>query len=187
MNAPSGLERILRAIIDFLLRPAEFFASGPWSVALSITVAILAVSSILAIIGILYTHLRAAEFRREVKKREDAAAAKVREEAKVVNKKWAKVVEHVNSDNEANWRLAIMEADIMLEELLGLLGYQGQTVADKLRSVNRGDFKTLDMAWDGHKIRNTIAHEGSDFQLPQREARRVIGLFEKVFTEHGFI
>jgi len=65
--------------------------------------------------------------------------------------------------------------------------YQGDTIAEKLKGIERSDFTTIDQAWDGHKIRNQIAHQGGDFRLTNREARRVAGLFEKVFKEFHFI
>jgi hypothetical protein len=105
----------------------------------------------------------------------------------VKNQKWMLVEQHVSSDNSSDWRLAILEADIILDELLDYLGYIGDTIGDKLKKVNRGDFQTLDQAWEAHKIRNAIAHEGSDFTLTQREAQRIIGLYRVVFEEFDYI
>jgi hypothetical protein len=103
------------------------------------------------------------------------------------NEKWARIVAHVGSDNPSDWRLSILEADILLDELLDELGYIGDTIGDKLKKAVIGDFKTLNEAWEAHKIRNAIAHEGQDFVLSQRDAQRVIGLYEKVFREFDFI
>lgn len=103
------------------------------------------------------------------------------------NERWERVVQHISSDNPSDWRLAILEADIILDELLDRLGYIGDTIGDKLKKVVRGDFKTLDNAWEAHRIRNAIAHEGSDFALTQRESRRIIGLYETVFREFDHI
>lgn len=99
------------------------------------------------------------------------------------NEKWVRIKEHLNSDNPADWRLAIIEADIMLEEMLRTLNYHGDSVGEMLKSVDPSDMLTLDAAWEAHKIRNSIAHGGSDFQLSEREARRAIALFETVFQE----
>ncbi|MES2436591.1 MAG: hypothetical protein V4519_01130 [Patescibacteria group bacterium] len=103
------------------------------------------------------------------------------------NQKWERIVAHISSDNSSDWRLAILEADIMLDDLLDHLGYVGDTIGDKLKKAVRGDFKTIDQAWEAHKIRNAIAHEGSDFILTQRDAQRIIGLYEDVFREFDFI
>ena len=111
----------------------------------------------------------------------------VNESEKLVNPKWEKVLEHINSPNHSDWRLAILEADIMLGEVLDKMGYLGATIGDKLKSIEQSDFTNLQAAWEAHKVRNMIAHEGSDFNLNKPEAERVIKLFEKVFKEFKFI
>lgn len=100
--------------------------------------------------------------------------------------RWDHIKEQVSTENEQSWRLAILEADIMLGELLDSLGYRGETMADKMKQVERGDFRTIDLAWEAHKVRNKIAHEGTSLILSSREAQRIIGLYEQAFREHGF-
>lgn len=103
------------------------------------------------------------------------------------NPKWQKVVAHANSNNPAEWRVAIIEADIMLDELLKILGYDGDGVGEMLKKVEPSDMLTLDQAWEAHKIRNRIAHSGQAFDLSERETQRVIKLFEEVFQEYQII
>lgn len=103
-----------------------------------------------------------------------------------INKSWDRVKLFVESYNESEWRLAVIEADIMLAELLNTMNLQGDSIGEKLKGVEKSDFNTLDLAWEAHKIRNQIAHDPS-FLLTQREAKRVIGLFEEVFREFSFI
>jgi hypothetical protein len=109
------------------------------------------------------------------------------QEPQAKNEKWKLVEAHISSDNPSDWRLAILEADIILDELLDSIGYIGDTIGDKLKKATKGDFQTLDQAWEAHKIRNAIAHEGSDFVLTQREALRIIGLYRVVFEEFDYI
>jgi len=101
--------------------------------------------------------------------------------------RWNRVVEQANGSNPEGWRLAILEADIMLSELLDVRGYRGETIADKMKQVDRGDFNSIDAAWEAHKIRNHIAHEGSAHELTAREVRRVIALYERAFREFKYI
>jgi hypothetical protein len=98
-------------------------------------------------------------------------------------RRWRKVVEHSNSTNPNDWKQAIIEADIMLDQLLTKLGYRGDSVGDKLKRTTKGDFKSQQAAWDAHLVRNRIAHDGSDFDLNEIEAKRVIGLYRQVFEE----
>lgn len=105
----------------------------------------------------------------------------------VVNPKWEKVLSHVESLNESDWRIAVIEADIILAELLEKLSLPGDTIGDKLKAVEKSDFKTLDDAWEAHKIRNRISHDGQNFMLNQRDARIAIDQYEKVFKEFEII
>jgi hypothetical protein len=103
------------------------------------------------------------------------------------NERWDKVLTHVHSDNPNDWRLAIIESDVMLDELVTRMGYRGMTLGDKLKQVSRGDIATIDAAWEAHRVRNQIAHAGSDYILTQREARRVVELYGSVFEEFKYI
>lgn len=102
-------------------------------------------------------------------------------------KKWDKIVAQSESTTPSEWRLAIIEADIMLDDLLSTLRLPGETMGDKLKAVEKSDFNTIDLAWEAHKARNMIAHQGSDFVLNQRETRRIISLYEVVFKEFHLI
>lgn len=103
------------------------------------------------------------------------------------NKRWLKIIDHVNSDSESDWRLAILECDIILDEMLTKMSYHGDTLADKLKAVEKSDFLSIDKAWEAHKIRNDIAHRGGEFQITNREVRRVVALYEDVFKEFHYI
>jgi uncharacterized membrane protein len=94
---------------------------------------------------------------------------------------------HASSDNPNDWRLGIIEADIMLEELLEERGIPGKTIGERLKHLNHETFHSLDEAWSAHKVRNEIAHTGGDFVLTKRVANETIAKYKKVFDEltHG--
>ncbi len=146
--------------------------------------------SLLFIMGIIYAKFKLGQIERanKLQKRvRHAEEKKVEKIAATENKKWKKVIEHVSSENSSDWRLAILEADILLAELLTKSGYRGEGIGEQLKTVEASDFHTLQSAWEAHKIRNRLAHDGSEYPLSQREAKRVIGLFEEVFKEFYFI
>ena len=94
--------------------------------------------------------------------------------------KFAVIQGYMSSTSEALWRIGIMEADNLLLETLREKGYRGEGLGEILKTAS---FKTIDLSWDSHKIRNRIAHEGSEFQLTEREAKRAFILFESVLRE----
>jgi hypothetical protein len=105
------------------------------------------------------------------------------DEKEAVNPRWTHIESLSGSVNPSDWRTAILEADIMLDEMLTKQGYRGATVAEKLQEVERADFATLGDAWEAHKVRNQIAHQGSSFDLSQTLARRTLAHYEAVFRE----
>ena len=113
------------------------------------------------------------------------ALKEVKKEKK--NERWSTIVEHISSTKEGDWRIAIIEADSMLDKLTKDLGLIGNDLGDRLRNAPKGDFQTLDNAWEAHKIRNRIAHEGLNFQLQYRDAKKAIEMYESVFNEFGII
>lgn len=151
-------------------------------------VAISIVLSILLAALIVYSYLRLMEVRRHEEESIAAAAHPVAaHDVSRTHLRWARLEEEANSDDEKRWRLAILEADIMLNELLDILGYRGETMADKMKQVDRANFRTIDMAWEAHRARNQIAHQGSSHLLSQRETRHIMGLYEQVFREFKLI
>ena len=103
------------------------------------------------------------------------------------NERWEKIIRYTNSNNASDWPLAVIEADVMLEELLRTMGYGGESVGEMLKLVDKNEFLTIEDAWEAHKTRNAIAHSGGTFQLNERETKRTIALFEKVFKEFRVI
>ncbi|OGG59438.1 hypothetical protein A3C86_00585 [Candidatus Kaiserbacteria bacterium RIFCSPHIGHO2_02_FULL_49_16] len=190
---PAGFSPIIEpvtagSIVDFLERTSsqDEFASlvHNWDVFVAYSVII----SLVLATGIIYCTIRIRQVRHLERMKFQAAERSVaKEDAPRTHLRWAKVLEQANSDSEQHWRLAILEADIMLNELLDLKGYKGDTMADKLKQVERADFNSIDDAWEAHKIRNSVAHEGASFQITSREVRRVIALYEKAFREFKVI
>lgn len=66
----------------------------------------------------------------------------------------------LKSDNDYELRHAVMEADKLVDHTLKLKGYAGETFADRLRNAQSNiDHQIYQSIWEGHKVRNTLAHE----------------------------
>lgn len=100
---------------------------------------------------------------------------------------WRNIQRYMQSHNPSDWRLAILEADILLYDMLDQIGFQGDSIGEKLKSVDPASFNSLDNAWQAHKIRNLIAHEGANFELTYDESKKAINNYQKVFDEFYFI
>ncbi|MFZ2484356.1 MAG: hypothetical protein WAX80_01060 [Minisyncoccia bacterium] len=190
------LGMIMTALLNFInsfgspdslgSRWVDYFLNHIWP----IWKLIAAIVSVLAIVGIVHTFRKLGAINLEEQKIYGVPLAIPDSEEEIVepkNDKWEQVLKYMNSNSSSDWRLAVIEADVILEELLRSLGYEGESVGEMLKSVDKSDFLTIEHAWEAHKVRNAVAHSGGDFQLNERETRRVIGLFEKVFREFDVI
>lgn len=151
------------------------------------------VFSLLLITGIVYCFMRIEQIVHDTKHHDKAHGhgkrGRTHEGASedLSEKRWERVLSHLNSERESDWRLAVLEADVLLDEMVTGMGYHGDSLGEKLKGVEKSDFTTLNKAWEAHAVRNKIAHEGAAFALTEREAKRVIGLYEEVFREFRYI
>ena len=103
------------------------------------------------------------------------------------NERWERVERLMASTAASDWRQAVIEADIILDEMLTRMGYDGASIGDRLKQIEQSDFVTLNKAWEAHKVRNHLAHRGGDYMFPKNEADRIINLYRQVFTEFYYI
>lgn len=141
--------------------------------------------SVAGLFMIVYATVRLYELRKREK--EFYGHVLLSEEANEENPRWKHIQELMGSSNPSDWRAAILEADIMLDDMLTRQGYTGEGIGEKLKSVDPADFATLQDAWEAHKVRNQIAHEGSSFQISQLLAQRTVARYEAVFREFELI
>lgn len=144
--------------------------------------------ALIVIVFALYVLVYSAMMYNEVRAREREAYRPVKikeQEANARRVQWEVILGHVNSANHAEWKLAVLEADKMLEDILDERGYVGAGLGEKLKDAN-GKFKTVQLAWEGHKLRNRIAHE-QQLEMTNKMARDAAAQFQAVFEELGVI
>ncbi len=144
---------------------------------------------VLFLAGIFYVHQKMKEIQKKDAKIFDTviSSAVEIEGQPIKNDRWERILEYINSESQAEWRLAILDADVVLDEMMTKAGYRGEGLGEKLRQVEKSDFHTLNSAWEAHKIRNAIAHDGSDVILTKRTAKKAIDLYRQVFEEFKYI
>lgn len=183
-----NIEYVFSKIVDILI-PIYNFITDPntWSV-IGLTSNIL---TIIFLAIIIFSFVRLIEIqifdRDEVNHEINEALKKQKEKDKLANPRWHYINTLIESPNESDWRVAIMEADSMLEESLQDKGLSGSTVSELLEGAKESGYRNIQDAWDAHLVRNKIAHEGSDYPLSQVEGRRVIKMFQNFFEEIGVV
>jgi len=99
-----------------------------------------------------------------------------------LNQNWQDVLNHLNSASESEWKLAIIEADKLIDDLLVQKGYQGESLAERLSMIDKKNMKSFELLWEAHKVRNRIAHK-LDFKINRNEALKVISYYGEALKD----
>ncbi|KKQ45479.1 MAG: hypothetical protein US63_C0016G0030 [Candidatus Moranbacteria bacterium GW2011_GWC2_37_8] len=95
-----------------------------------------------------------------------------------MQKRWDKVKKRLKDGNPSQYKVAIIEADAIVEEILDGIGYKGANMTEKLESVGAAHLDDhLESLKGVHLIRNRIVHE-ADYEIDETTASAVIGVYE---------
>ncbi len=179
-----NVEFLFYRIVELLQAIWNAIVSGGIFKVLSI---ILGIIGVLMAVLIAYTHIRIKEIEEAKHKELEKEGIIAEPVIEKKNERWESIERHMDTENENDWRQAILEADIILDEMVARMGYKGDNLGERLKNIEASDFKTLQNAWEAHKVRNRIAHDGSEYTLSRHEAKRTIELYKSVFHEFEYI
>ena len=92
---------------------------------------------------------------------------------------WEQINAKLSSVNPNDWKIAVIDADKMMDEALKNFGAFGDSLGERLKSIVPGDVDgRLDEIWEAHKTRNRIVHDPS-FELTNEEARKTVKILEE--------
>ncbi|MFO7807546.1 MAG: hypothetical protein R6V40_03970 [Candidatus Moraniibacteriota bacterium] len=96
-------------------------------------------------------------------------------------KKWNKVRERVAGDNPSEWKAAVLEAGQMLNEVLKIIGYEGDNLGQKLVNMLPEHLDNLEDVKKANEVKNKIAKDES-YELSREEAREVVDVFGEALS-----
>jgi len=99
---------------------------------------------------------------------------------------WTRIETHFYKGSENDMKIAILEADKILNEALRAAGMPGIQLGDRLKRARASQIPNLDDLWQAHKLRNQIAHE-PDFKLKRDLAERALGIYETALKNLGVL
>jgi len=88
----------------------------------------------------------------------------------------------LESANPSQYKVAVLEADALADEILSGIGYAGATMTEKLLAVHGGQLETKELLVQAHEARNQIIHD-PHFSLTREEAVVYLENFKKFFDE----
>ncbi|MBI3627452.1 MAG: hypothetical protein HY220_01725 [Candidatus Sungbacteria bacterium] len=104
----------------------------------------------------------------------------------IVAQPWLEIQAKMASANPADWSIAVIQADGVLDQILKTSGYIGDTIGDRLKQIDASELASIDDVWKAHKIRNRLAHGGTG-ALDRREAEMAIAGYRSAFQELNYI
>ena len=101
---------------------------------------------------------------------------------RIVNQ-WQQIEQLMAQPGEMSLKLAVMEADKLLDHVLKLMFMPGDDMGHRLEYACR-KYEQLKKVWWAHKIRNQLVHE-STFNLDRRKEERAVRAFKKALEVLG--
>lgn len=106
----------------------------------------------------------------------------VRKKSKT-KKRWEKIKKLLKSGSESLYKVAVIEADNLIDEYIRKMGYGGNTSGERLENILPGQIENIEELKEAHKVRNRIIHE-EDFQLTKVQAEEVLAKYEHFLDYH---
>tara|TARA_Y100000310_G_C20552366_1_gene748732 strand:- start:34 stop:552 length:519 start_codon:yes stop_codon:yes gene_type:complete len=99
---------------------------------------------------------------------------------------WQKILQRLETTNEAEYKLAVIEADAMLNDILLRMGFRGETLGDRLKTLTTAIIPNLNDVSIAHQARNNVVHD-PDYRLTLDEAQKTLEAYETAFSNLDLI
>jgi len=162
------------------------FFSLPWDKYLTIAKGVFIVFDVALIILFVFLVIKAREFAPKISKKYSQPSLVGLLKRKGLIQKyvlmWNKIVEDSESAPPHSYTTAIVNADILIDELLKDAGFDGKDMGDRLGKLNGLRIRSLDGVWSGHRLRNKIVHT-SGFEASKKAKDETLRVYEEFLKE----
>jgi len=99
-----------------------------------------------------------------------------------IDKDWMKILQRLESDLETEYKLSVIEADLLLNDVMKRLGYEGKTLSEKIDKVKPGVFVDLQSLKSADQIYQNLIYDTS-YELTRVQAKKAVAIFEKALSD----
>lgn len=99
-----------------------------------------------------------------------------------IEKNWRRIRDRLNSGMETEYKLAISDADGLLDDILKRMGYAGGNLEERLGKLTEVSLPNIEEIKQSHQTRNTIIRD-PDYRLSLDEARKTLDVYEKALRD----
>ena len=109
-------------------------------------------------------------------------AANVKISKKPDQLKWRSIMERLETDDEKQYRAAILEADKFVYDSLAVQGYGGGNFAERIAQVPPGSFESLDVVRDVHALSKKIVFDDK-VRITKEQAQNALTVYEQFLKD----
>jgi len=165
----------LKDIIDFILNP---YFEGYWFFLKPLFIII----SLIFLVVIVWFLLTTSWLRRRAIEDTAEFVAYKPLGVKKTPREWVKIIKRLESEKESEYKLAVIEADSLLEDKLKRIGQKGDTLIGLLEKLDPVILSNIEKVKQAHEVRNSIVHN-PDYSLTLDEAKKTIEIYGRAFRE----
>ena len=97
-----------------------------------------------------------------------------------MRQQWRKIMRRLDTGSESEYKLAIIESDTLLDEMLKKMRLAGETMDERLERITPLMISNVEELKNAHQVRNSIVYD-PDYRLNLQEARRTLSVYQKTF------
>lgn len=101
-------------------------------------------------------------------------------------KAWKQIQKRLKTKEPDQLKLAVFEADRILNEILKMSGYPGKNLDERLEIITFAQISNIEEIRQAHKLRDRIVSEPA-FNITPNETAIIIEIYKKVFQELNLI
>lgn len=102
---------------------------------------------------------------------------------KIIND-WIQLKKDLESGNENKYKLAIIKADAIIEDILKRLNYKGENFSEKVANIPTGHVEHVEDIKQAHEVRNKIIQD-ENFKVDKKLAQETLALYENFLEFFG--
>lgn len=140
---------------------------------------------VLLFIGLLFGFIKARGYRPKLHPHYAPSHAHLTMRNAMIRDQWDAIIQKTNFDLPESAKVAIIEADALVNNFLMQAGVQGEHMADRLDQLSQ-DFHTLNRIRRAHRLRNHLVHT-AHYQVAPEDARGAVEDYAAFLTELGVL
>ena len=103
-----------------------------------------------------------------------------------LRQKWENIKKRLGTEDSSQYKIAIIEADDLIIDLITRMAYPGENTAERLANINPGQIENIEDIRKAHLVRNRIVHDGG-FAVTKEQAEETLAIYGEFLKYHEVV